>query len=381
MMRILAILTILTTVLQNVYSQEDACVLQLRIPCTIMQWGVDQGKSCFDEVTGKSNIVRPVKAETCREVSVRLRYTICKGSDFDQRFILNPDKTWGKLRGENVELTMSSIPEGRKCVSTPIFTSINTCDNKTPFSLYTEATTSEGSYCHRYKSRKVEASDSNQAEDYEPIPCELQTSISCTIKEGDNLNKPCEDNIFYERINPTICNPISVEYKYEICKGNTSHKGIPYYFNGKRTSATLRVSDKNDEMISLDESPLSETCRSTVVTTTIEACQGPVTALLDARAHIGVDDPVCSTTSRLDIIPRVEGELSSAPSAAPTTSPAPSTSGSPSVDCSTNDWNFREYGRAGRGCAWVGQRPRQRCLISTGAKQACAKSCCGYNDA
>jgi len=373
-MQILAILTILTTVFQNVYSQDDECALRLRIPCTITQWGVDQGKSCFDE-TGKSNIVRPVKAETCREVSVMLRYKICKDSDFEQRFILNPDKTWGKLRGKLVKLTMSSIPEGRKCVSTPIYTSINTCDNKTHLGLNVEATTSEGSYCHGYKSKKVEASDSNQEEDYVPIPCELETSISCTIKEGDNLDKPCEDNIFYERINPTICNPISVEYKYEICKGITSHEGIPYYFNGKRSSATLKVSGKNQEMISLDESPLSEMCRSTVVTTTIEACQGPVVALLDARAHIGVDDPVCSKTSRLVIIPR------SLATSAPTTSLAPSTSASPSIDCSKDDWNFKVDGRVGRACAWVGKRPRQRCLISTGAKLACAKSCCGYNDA
>jgi len=44
--------------------------------------------------------------------------------------------------------------------------------------------------------------------------------------------------------------------------------------------------------------------------------------------------------------------------------------------CGKNDWSFRVDGD-GTGCAWIGHKPYERCLVSTGAKEACKESCCG----
>jgi len=70
------------------------------------------------------------------------------------------------------------------------------------------------------------------------------------------MDKLCEGNIFYDEINPTICDPISIEFKHEICKGNATQETIPYHFNGKWTSATLLASAEGAGHIALDTSTL-----------------------------------------------------------------------------------------------------------------------------
>merc|ERR1719330_170663 len=45
--------------------------------------------------------------------------------------------------------------------------------------------------------------------------------------------------------------------------------------------------------------------------------------------------------------------------------------------CGLNDWSFKVDGEDGQGCAWVGNKPYERCLVSTGAKENCKESCCG----
>jgi len=390
-MKLLGILTILTAALQTVQGQ---CVLETSIPCTITQWGMDYGKSCVDEETGKSNIVRAVGLD-CRDVAVKLKYKICKGNHFDRAFTFNTDTTWGRLRGDDVGLALSSIPESAVCVSEPIYTRINTCDTRTAFGLQVEATTPEGSFCRSYTHENI-IPDENE----NPVTvqtCELETSINCTIKEGD-VDKPCEGNIFYNEINPTTCVSIPVEFKYEICKANATQETTTYYFNDNRnrTSASLRISDNNATFMALNTSSLSEMCRSKIVNTTISACEGPVTALLDARARIGNDDPYCNSYSRLYIIPSVRTKEpsstptstpsskpsptpSSKPSSTPSSTPSSAPSSAPSLVCETDldDWTFRLNGLAGRGCGWVGNYPYDRCTGS--AKDACKKTCCGIN--
>jgi len=46
----------------------------------------------------------------------------------------------------------------------------------------------------------------------------------------------------------------------------------------------------------------------------------------------------------------------------------------------SDDWTFKVDGKKGRACGWVGKSPNERCLVSTGAKKACGKTCCGIND-
>lgn len=41
-----------------------------------------------------------------------------------------------------------------------------------------------------------------------------------------------------------------------------------------------------------------------------------------------------------------------------------------------DDWTFKVGGQKGKGCGWVGKIPEERCLASTGAKEACKLSCC-----
>jgi len=306
MIRLPGILIILTSAFRLVYSQGDDCALETSISCTITQWGIDHGKGCFDEVTGRSNIIRPANGEEYRDVAVKLKYKICKGNHFDQIFTFNTNKTRGGLRGENVGLASSSIPESVVCVSETIHTSINTYDDRTPASLMAKARTPEGSWCRSYTYAPI-VLDKNY-DSPPPQPCELETFITCTIKEGNNMDKPCEGNLFYDNvieIGFIICNPVSVEFKYEICKGNATQETIPYYFNRKRTSASLRKLEKTAESIALNVSPLSEMCRSEIVSATISACQGPVVASMDARAQIGNDDHICTSYSRLDIMPAV----------------------------------------------------------------------------
>jgi len=297
-MKSLAILTILTAASQSV----QGCALETSISCTITQWGMDYGKPCVDEETLRSNIVGPAIGGNCRNVAVELKYKICKGDNFNQKFKLNSKNTWGRLRGDDVGLTLSSIPEDAVCVSALIYTQINTCDERTASGLNAVATTPDRSKCKSYTFNPIIPIENNVP--VQPQQCELETSISCTIKDGDNVDKPCKGNIFYNDINPTICVPISVEFKYEICKGNAAQETIPYYFNKKRTSASLRVSGEIGRPIKIDTSPLSEMCRSEIVYTTISACQGPVIAFMDARAQIGNNNPVCNGSFRLDIIPR-----------------------------------------------------------------------------
>merc|ERR1740139_1682214 len=71
------------------------------------------------------------------------------------------------------------------------------------------------------------------------------------------------------------------------------------------------------------------------------------------------------------------------PTPSPTKSPTPSPTQSPTKapTCGSNDWTFKVDGQTGQGCTWVGNKPYQRCLVSTGAKENCKSGCCGISAA
>jgi hypothetical protein len=82
------------------------------------------------------------------------------------------------------------------------------------------------------------------------------------------------------------------------------------------------------------------------------------------------------TSVSYSIEPTIPDNSGGGPTQGPTQGPTPITS----TGCILpDDWTFKVNGEPGRGCRWVGNYPYDRCLVSTGAKEACKRTCCGID--